>query len=82
VTNGMGRRSGGARPGAFLGALALVLVALFVPGALGAVLLLAVVAALASLMTRTWPVAPPQTRALRLLVLLILLGVALFKFRH
>jgi hypothetical protein len=63
----------------FLLALAVGLVALLVPGVLGAVLLLAVVAALAVLLRLTWPVTPPLTRWLRLVVLVLLTVIAVTK---
>ena len=65
--------------GVFLATLALMLVALFAPGVIGGALLLALVAALAALMARTWPVQAPRTRALRLAVLVLLATVALIK---
>src|SRR5687767_9560762 len=65
--------------GVFLATLALMLVALFAPGIVGGALLLALVAALAALMARTWPVQAPRTRALRLAVLALLTVVALIK---
>lgn len=64
---------------AFLAALVLVLVAFFAPGIIGAALLLALVAGLATLMTLTWPVQPPATRVLRLVILTLLVGVAVVK---
>jgi hypothetical protein len=65
---------------AFLATLVLVLVALFAPGIIGGGLLLLLLAAgLAALMARTWPVQRPQTRAVRLLMLTLLVAVALAK---
>ncbi|MFG3690856.1 DUF6703 family protein [Micromonospora sp. NPDC047740] len=63
----------------FLATLVLVLVALFTPGAVGGVLLLALAAGLVWLMSVTWPVQNPGTRVLRLLMLTLLLAVALAK---
>ncbi|MEU5725965.1 DUF6703 family protein [Micromonospora sp. NPDC047738] len=63
----------------FLATLVLVLVALFTPGAVGGVLLLALAAGLVWLMSVTWPVQSPGTRVLRLLMLTLLLAVALAK---
>ncbi|GAB2954000.1 hypothetical protein GCM10027280_48070 [Micromonospora polyrhachis] len=63
----------------FLATLALVLVAFFAPGIIGGALLLALVAGLALLMVRTWPVQPPATRAVRLLALTLLAAAALVK---
>ena len=65
--------------GVFLGALVITLVALLLPGWWGTVPLALIVIGMAWLMTKTWPVTPPQTRALRILVLLILLGIAMYK---
>ena len=82
VPNGiMDRLSNGARTGVFLGALALVLLAFFLPGWAGAILLLAIVGALGWLLAQTWPVTVPQNRAMRLIVLLVLLAVAVYKIR-
>jgi len=64
---------------AFLAALALVLAGLLVPGTTGAVILLALVAALATLAVRTWPVTVARTRLVRAVVLAGLLAVALAK---
>ncbi|MEV4844101.1 DUF6703 family protein [Micromonospora matsumotoense] len=63
----------------FLAALALVLVALFAPGPVGGLLLLALAAGLAYLLATTWPVQAPQTRLLRLVMLTLLVTVALVK---
>jgi hypothetical protein len=63
----------------FLAALALLLVALFAPGVVGGALLLALVAGLAALMARTWPVQSARTRVLRLTVLALLVVAALVK---
>ncbi|ASW56239.1 hypothetical protein [Plantactinospora sp. KBS50] len=63
----------------FLVTLALVLVGLFAPGIVGGGLLLALAAGLLTLLATTWPVQPPATRALRLVVLTLLLTVALLK---
>ncbi|GAA1772417.1 hypothetical protein GCM10009681_49820 [Luedemannella helvata] len=63
----------------FLLALALVLVGLFAPGWLGALILLVLVVALAALASRTWPVTPPAHRAVRLVILALLLVVIIAK---
>jgi phosphoglycerol transferase MdoB-like AlkP superfamily enzyme len=65
----------------FLGTLVFFLVGLFVPGLAGAVLLLVLALALGTLAVATWRVAGqhPGVRALRLVVLLLLLAVALYK---
>jgi hypothetical protein len=76
---GSGRAGAGARPGLFLGALVVALVALFLPGRYGVVLLAAIVIGLGWLMSRTWPVVPPATRTLRLLVLAVLAAFAIYK---
>ena len=65
--------------GVFLGALVLVLVALFAPGIVGAALLLALALALAALLVTTWPVQRPATRVLRLVILTLLVAAALTK---
>jgi hypothetical protein len=63
----------------FLAALVLVLLGLFLPDALGGVLLLALVGGLAAVLTRTWRLQPPGLRALRVLVLVLVGTVALTK---
>lgn len=64
---------------AFLATLVLVLVALFAPGIIGGGLLLLLALGLAALTATTWPVQPAPTRAVRLLILVILVAVALAK---
>lgn len=63
----------------FLATLALVLLGLFLPGALGGVLLLALAGGLAELLSRTWALQPPGARTLRLVVLTLIVAVALTK---
>lgn len=63
----------------FLVTLVLVLVAFFAPGIIGGALLLALAAGLVALLVTTWPVQAPATRAIRLLVLMLLVTVALVK---
>lgn len=63
----------------FLAALALVLIALFAPGIVGGALLLTLAVGLAALLVTTWPVQGPATRAVRLVILTLLIGVALLK---
>jgi hypothetical protein len=63
----------------FLGALVLVLVGLFAPGIIGGALLLAVAVGLAALLVTTWPVQTAGTRAIRLVILALLITVALTK---
>jgi hypothetical protein len=62
----------------FLGALVLVLLGLFVPGAVGGALLLILALVVGALVVGTWELRP-ATRPLRLAVLLLLLVVALTK---
>jgi hypothetical protein len=56
-----------------------VFLAFFLPGLLGAVLLLALAGGLIVLLLRTWPLHPPPARIARLLVLALLVGVAVVK---
>jgi hypothetical protein len=62
---------------ALLGTLALLLVAVLLPSPYSGILLLALAAALAALLRVTWPVQPPATRALRVVVLILLTAAAL-----
>ena len=64
---------------AFVGALALMLAGFFLPGIVGAALLLLLGAALAALTYTTWPVQSSSTRAVRIVLLLLLLAVILAK---
>ncbi|MFC0532590.1 DUF6703 family protein [Phytohabitans kaempferiae] len=64
---------------AFLGALAVVLVGLFAPGVIGGAVLLALAAGMIYLMRRTWPVTAPRTRAIRVIMLGLLVMAALIK---
>lgn len=64
----------------FLATLAVALVALFTPGVVGGVLLLALAGGLIYLLSKTWAVLAPPARAVRLLVLLVLVTVALMRF--
>ena len=63
----------------FLVALAVVLVGLFAPGAIGGIVLLAIAAFLIYLMTLTWSVQPLGKRAVRLVILGALILTALIK---
>ncbi|MGC4808528.1 DUF6703 family protein [Micromonospora sp. DT233] len=63
----------------FLATLVLVLVGLFAPGVVGAALLLALAAAGVALLLTTWPVQAPAGRAIRLVMLTLLLTAALAK---
>lgn len=62
-----------------LGTLALFLGVLLLPDPVGAVLVLAIAAGLGWLLTRTWPVLVPAARALRLVVIGLLVAVAIAK---
>jgi len=64
---------------AFLGALALVLAGLFLPGIVGAAPLFLLGAALVALTWTTWPVQPPATRAIRVAMLVLLFAAAVVK---
>ncbi len=70
------------RKAIFLVTLVLIVALLFTPGLLGGVLLLALVAALFTLSTLTWPVQPPVTRVARLAVLAGLTLIAVIKLTH
>ena len=64
---------------AFIVALAVFLAGLFLPGIVGAALLFALGVALAALTFTTWPVQTPALRAVRLIMLALLLGAAIAK---
>jgi hypothetical protein len=64
---------------AFLVALALLLAGLFAPGIIGGALLLLLGAALAALTFTTWPVQKPGTRAIRVILLVLLFAAAVAK---
>ena len=64
---------------AFLAALALMLAGLFLPGIVGAALLFVLGAGLAALTFTTWPVQPPATRALRVVMLVLLFAAVVAK---
>jgi hypothetical protein len=64
---------------AFIVALALMLAGLFLPGIIGAALLFLLAAGLATLTFTTWPVQTPATRAVRVLLLVLLLGAVIAK---
>jgi hypothetical protein len=76
------RLSKGGRTGVFLAALVVILLALFAPGWLGAVLIVVIVAVLTVLMRHTWAVQPTTTRAVRVTVLAALALLALYKATH
>jgi hypothetical protein len=60
----------------FLATLAVAVAGLFLPGAIGAIILYAVVAALAAVLRLTWAVTPPGMRVVRLAVLAGLAAIA------
>jgi hypothetical protein len=62
-----------------LATLALFLGVLLLPDAIGAVLILMIVAGLGWLLSRTWAVLAPPARLMRLLVIILLLAVAAVK---
>jgi uncharacterized protein DUF6703 len=64
---------------AFIVALGLMLAGLFLPGIIGAALLFLLGAGLAALTFTTWPVQSPPTRALRLIMLALLLAAVIAK---
>ncbi len=64
---------------AFVAGLVLVLAGFFLPGIVGAALLFLLGAALAALTFATWPVQSPSTRAVRTLLLALLLGAVISK---
>jgi hypothetical protein len=63
----------------FLLTLAFMLVALFTPGIVGALLLLALAAGLTALLRHTWPVLASGPRALRVVVIVLLVVAAINK---
>ncbi|GAB1690119.1 DUF6703 family protein [Krasilnikovia sp. M28-CT-15] len=74
------RRLAGVNPtAAFFVALVLLLAGLFLPGIVGAALLIVLAAGAAGLTFTTWPVQAPATRVVRLLLLVVLLVAALAK---
>ena len=64
---------------AFVVALVVMLAGLFLPGIVGAALLFVLAAGLAALTFTTWPVQSASTRALRVLILALLLAVVVAK---
>ncbi len=64
---------------AFIVALAVMLAGLFLPGIIGAALLFVLALGLAALTFTTWPVQSPSTRAIRLILLTLLLAMVLAK---
>jgi hypothetical protein len=63
----------------FLGALAVALAGMFLPGWFGALLLMAVVVGLGGLLGQTWSVTPAGVRVLRLVILALLVFIATAK---
>jgi hypothetical protein len=63
----------------FLTAGVVVLAGLFLPAPVGGVLLVLIAAALAALLSLTWPHTPPRMRVARVVILGILLLLALTK---
>jgi hypothetical protein len=63
----------------FLGALLVALVGLFLPGVVGALVLLATVVVLGILLGATWPITPPGVRVFRVVVLAGLALIAIAK---
>jgi hypothetical protein len=64
---------------AFIVALAVLMAGIFLPGIVGAALLFLLWLGLASLTFTTWPVQTPSTRALRIVMLVLLLAAAVAK---
>jgi hypothetical protein len=64
---------------AFLVALAVLLAGFISPGIIGGALLFVLAALLAALTFTTWPVQTPPTRAVRLVLLVLLIGIAVAK---
>lgn len=70
------------RTGVFLGTLALVLAALFIPGWVGLALLVLLAVALVSLLVITWPAHTPANRARRATIAVIMLTVMVLAALH
>jgi hypothetical protein len=64
---------------AFIAALVVMLAGLFLPGIIGAALLFLLGAGLATLTFTTWPVQTPSTRAVRVLLLVLLFAAVIAK---
>jgi hypothetical protein len=64
---------------AFLATLVVMLLGLFLPGIVGAALLCVLAAALITLTVATWPVQPARTRAVRIILLGVLLLLVISK---
>jgi hypothetical protein len=63
----------------FLATLVLAMVGMFLPGVVGAVVLLGIVVALGALLRLTWPATPPRLRLVRLVTLAALTALAITK---
>jgi hypothetical protein len=64
---------------AFLVGAAAVFAGLWLPGIVGAALLAVLAAGLIWVLSRTWAVTAPPLRAVRVIILALLVGVALYK---
>ncbi len=69
------------RTGLFLAVLALVLAGLFLPGVVGAILLLVLIVAFIALLSVSWPRLPWGRRVIELFALALLLAVVVDKLR-
>jgi Family of unknown function (DUF6703) len=67
------------RTGVFLTALVLVLAGLLLPRPYGGIVLLLLAAALAALLSITWPVGTSANRIARLVILALLVALAIFR---
>jgi hypothetical protein len=64
---------------AFLATLVVMLAGLFLPGIVGAAVLCLLAAGLITLTVTTWPVQPARTRAVRLILLAVLVLLVISK---
>jgi uncharacterized membrane protein len=64
---------------AFIVALVLLLAGLFLPGIVGAALLVVLGLGAAALTATTWPVQPPATRVIRVVLLVLLVAAVVAK---
>jgi hypothetical protein len=64
---------------AFLGALVIMLAGLFLPGIVGAAVLFLLGAILVALTVTTWPIQPPPTRIIRIVMLIVLFALVISK---
>lgn len=69
------------RTGVFLFALAVVLVGLFAPGLVGAIVLLLIAAGMGAVLRVTWPRLLAARRAMQLLLIAVLVVIAVVKLR-